>query len=130
MLTAKCQIIVDALVASEFINAYARFEFKLAGQPGGDFKTYRKSAKFKPIATAIADEVRGIFSISNRVECGFSKLNDDDLLNEFAGGNSDFNDLIIADICRTNNYILVTHDCDFKMADLPILTANDGLMAS
>ena len=129
MIAAKCQIIVDVLVVSEFVNTYSRFEFNLVKQPGDDFKTFRNSAAFKPIATDIANEVRSILSISNRVESGFSKLNDVDLLNEFTGGNSDFNDLLIADICRTNNYTLVTHDGDFKVADLSVLTANGKLLA-
>jgi hypothetical protein len=130
MIAAKCQIVIDALVVSEFINRFARIHFDIARQADNQlkFKDFRNSADFKQIATDIADEVRSIFSICNRVECGFSTLNDADLLNEFGQGDSDFNDLIITDICRTNSYTLVTHDADFCGANLPVLTANIKLL--
>jgi predicted nucleic acid-binding protein len=128
MLAAKCLILVDALVVSEFVNRFARFHFGLLKEARDNFKKFRDSAAFKPIAADIALEVKGIFSISNRIECGFSTLKTVDLLNEFAGGESDFNDLIIAEVCRANNCTLVTHDGDFGAKDLPILTANNRLL--
>jgi len=128
MIAAKCQIVINALIISEFVNTYARIEFNLIKQPGDDFKTFRNSPAFKPIAAHIANEVRGIFAISHRIDCGFSNLNHADLVNEFADGNSDFNDLLIADICKKNNYRLVTHDGDFCGSDLNILTMSRRLL--
>lgn len=128
MIAAKCQIIVDALVVSEFVNAYARLEFNLKKQPGDDFKRFRNSSEFKPIAIDIANEVKSILKISHPIESGFSTLNHNHLADEFSGGDSDFNDLIIAEICRANNYYLVTHDGDFGMTDLPVLTLNRKLL--
>ena len=130
MLTAKCKIAIDALVVSEFINRFSRIEFELVKTaPNDRFKVFRDSPAFKPIAAAIAKEVKEIFALCNRIESGFSVLNDVELLNKYAGGDSDFNDLMIADICKTNGYMLVTHDADFKGADLHILTANNKLLA-
>lgn len=130
MLTAKCTLIVDALVISEFINRYSRIHYDLVKQVGETFKQYRQSAAYKLVASTIAGEVRDIFSICGRVECGFSVLDDADLLDTFSKGDSDFNDLIIAEVCRTNNCALVTHDADFKGANVPILTANKKLLNS
>ena len=130
MLAAKCLVIVNALIMSEFVNRFARLQFGLVKKPAENFKDFRNSPDFKPIAAWIAEESRCIFYVANRIECGFSSLNHTDLLNAFESGGADFNDLIIADICRRNNYTLVTHDGDFCNSEFSILTANNKLLKS
>jgi predicted nucleic acid-binding protein len=41
----------------------------------------------------------------------------------------DINDLILAELCRSEKLKFVTHDADFASLDVPILTANRRLLA-
>jgi len=63
-----------------------------------------------------------------RTDLGFEIVDIDGLLAQFAAGNTDFNDQIIADLCRRKNLIFITHDADFKGSGLAILTANSRLL--
>jgi predicted nucleic acid-binding protein len=40
----------------------------------------------------------------------------------------DFNDKIILDLCRENNFVLLTNDADFKNTDIDILTVSKNLL--
>ena len=52
----------------------------------------------------------------------------DNLLNDYATGDYDFNDQVITEICKNNGFTLITNDSDFKTQDIPILTANSKLL--
>jgi predicted nucleic acid-binding protein len=52
-------------------------------------------------------------------------------VSNFVGGSHDFNDLILARLCRQDNLILVTNDADFAAIEgLTIVTANRRLLCS
>ncbi len=131
MLAARSQIYIDVLVLSEFINRYARLEHALlypdpASRP--EFKQFRQSADFKPVALAIAVAARHICQICARLESGFSSLDIAALVDEYAKGETDFNDQVLADLCRRSGLKLVTHDGDFKHCGLTLVTANRRLL--
>lgn len=130
ILGARSRIIVDALIFSEFINAWARFAYnKLPAQTKPkDFKTYRNSSAFKPVAKAIADACRRILTHATRVECGFTALDIDSVLSGYETGSADFNDLVLAEICVRNGFTFVTDDGDLKGLTLTILTENRRLL--
>lgn len=48
---------------------------------------------------------------------------------DFEGGKTDFNDLVLAELCRTQNLTIVTDDGDFRGHNLTILTENHKLLA-
>lgn len=50
-----------------------------------------------------------------------------ELLKDYAAGDSDFNDQVIVELCKREDLTLVTHDGDFKGSGIPILTANKNL---
>lgn len=128
--SVQAQIFTDVLVMSEFINAYARFiynELPAATKPS-NFKRFRQSADFKPIAEKIAKSSRRILEKSERTDSGFESVEMRSLLNEYATGEADFNDRILAELCRAKGWKLVTHDADFEGEDLTILTANTALL--
>src|SRR3990172_730256 len=79
-LTVQSHIFVDALVLSEFINAWARFTYnKLpASTKPKDFKKYRNSPTFRPVAKGIADACRRILGCAMRIDTEFSSLNIND----------------------------------------------------
>ena len=125
---AGCPIFLDVLVVSEFINAFARIEHGQSASRNVAFKEFREKPDFKPIAKDIAQNAKRIVKQCGRCETGFTAADVDALMGEFEIGNSDFNDQMIAEICRTNDLQLVTDDKDFKSVGLSVLTANSALL--
>ena len=130
ILNAQSQIYIDVLVVSEFINAYARRKWRLIAPHLNSFKVFRNTLSFKPIAQDIAAEVKQIMKHCSRMESNFATLRIDDLLNDYAIGNFDFNDQVITEICKSNGFTLITNDGDFKTQEIPILTANQSLLGN
>ena len=131
ILAAQSRIFVDVLIISEFANRYARLKHDiLKGRPGvpRDFKQFRKSSTFKAIARDIAADVRKLLANCARVESGFGTLDIESLVTEYGQGNADFNDLVLADLCKSKGFKLVTDDGDFKGKDVVVLTANRRLL--
>lgn len=127
MLSAQSQIYIDVLIVSEFVNRYARLQHKFAAS-GQNFKAFRNSLVFKMHAQDIADDVKRVLKHCSRIESGFATLNTNDLLNDFAAGGSDFNDQVIAELCKRMGLTLVTHDGDFNAPGISVLTANRSLL--
>ena len=127
MITANSQLYIEVLILSEFINSYARLEYKLA-YSRAPFKQFRQSAAFKPTAQAIAISVQYILQRCTRLESGFPTIDVAALMNEYKQGEIDFNDQILADVCRCNGLKFVTHDGDFKGQGLMLVTANSRLL--
>lgn len=127
ILAAKSCIYIDILVVCEFINAYARLKWH-TNASHIEFKTFRNSKDFKPIAQEIADNTKRVLSHCSRIENDFKKVKIDDLLNDYATGDFDFNDQMITDLCKRKGLKLITNDGDFKGQGIPILTANGKLL--
>ncbi|THJ19025.1 MAG: PIN domain-containing protein [Nitrospira sp. CG24B] len=130
VLAAQSRILIDVLILSELMNAMARFAFnRLPNQPQPrDFKAYRKSTAFKPIAKSITDVCRRILSQAIRTNSDFPSLHIETVLSDYEVGKADFNDQMLAELCKSNGLILVTDDGDFKGMDLTILTENKRLL--
>lgn len=129
MLAAKSSIYIDVLIVSEFINTYARLKWKLVSPHIANFKTFRQSQDFKPVAKDIAADVRCVLQHCKRVESGFDSLAIDAVIDDYGAGDSDFNDQILADLCQRKSLVLVTNDGDFKNCGCPVITANMRLLA-
>lgn len=130
MISAKSQIYIDVLVVSEFINRYARMRvgFKTKNNASKNFKKFRQSKDFEPIARDVADVTKRVLKHCKRIESGFETLKISTLINDYAQGKSDFNDQIITTICRKKRLKLVTDDSDFGGREIPVLTANKKLL--
>lgn len=128
ILNAQCQIYIDVLVVSEFINAYSRRKWKLIARHITLFKDFRNSPAFKPVAQDIADDVKQIMKCCSRIESSFTTLDITSLINDYVTGDFDFNDQVITEICKSNGLTLITNDGDFKTQEIPILTANSQLL--
>jgi len=129
ILKAKSRIYIDVLILSEFINRYARFQYNLLPDRPAAFKHFRRSTHFGPVALGIADSVRRILRNCTRIEDGFETVPIEALIDEYANGNSDFNDQILAALCRKEALTLVTDDSDFGGQGIRIITANPRLLS-
>lgn len=134
ILSANCRIYTDVLVVSEFINTYARIMWGFAKKREGfrgEFKRFRESAEFTPVAKRISASVQEMLKKCRRIDSGFQDLNHIDcLLEQYAQGSADFNDMILLEICKKKGYILVTDDRDFRLDGIQVLTANRTLLGS
>jgi len=130
MRMAKCTIFMDIVVLSEFINAFARMVFLQRSQAAFNFKTFRKSEAFELIAEEIGINAKKIVTQCQCVESGFEDIDASALLTDFQSGQHDFNDQVIAELCRAKGLKLVTHDADFQKYGLTVLTANGELLSA
>ena len=128
ILKAKSQIYINLLVVSEFINTYARIKWKLVAPHLNSFKNFRNSPDFELVAQDIAADVKQIMKHCSRIESSFATLGIDNLLNDYATGDFDFNDQVITELCKSNKLTLITNDGDFKTQEIPVLTANSNLL--
>jgi predicted nucleic acid-binding protein len=130
MKEAKSQLHLDVLVLSEFVNACARLEYdqrRLSGL-SCSFKEFRDSQDFGPIAQEIGINATWICRAVRRCATGFDTCDVGSLLVHYAQGRSDFNDLMLANLCMTGDLTLVTDDADFKGSGHRIPTANRRLL--
>jgi predicted nucleic acid-binding protein len=130
ILAAKSCIYIDVLIVSEFVNAYARMKWNLLSESSRPryFKQFRRSEDFKPVAQDIAADVKRVLQHCTRVESGFESLAIDTLLNEYAAGDSDFNDQVLIALCKKKGLKMVTDDVDFRGQGIPVITANKRLL--
>lgn len=128
MLRAKSRIYIDVLVVSEFINVYARTQWRTIAPHISSFKDFRGSTDFKPIAEDITAGIEQIMGYCVRIESGFTTLPINSLFADYSSGDFDFNDQVMTEICKSNGFTLITNDGDFKTQDIPILTANRTLL--
>lgn len=127
ILEAKCQIFIDPLIVSEFINRYARIQQRVIA-PTKQFKDFRNSNEFKEVACSIADDTSRVLDYCIQIDSGFETIDMNNLLQEYREGKSDFNDQIVTALCNNKSLILLTDDGDFKDQNLEILTANPKLL--
>lgn len=135
MLAAQSKLFTDVLIISEFVNTYARMKWSTSlsdkqfkNKFKNEFKKYRKSKQFKPVAKQIASAAKKITSMCQVLDSGFSQLPHHKLFESYATGSFDFNDQIFSELCRSERLTLVTHDGDFNGQGIPILTANQNLL--
>lgn len=127
----KAQPILDPMILSEYLNRYARIEWKAKFETKyPDFKNFRKSDSFTEIASSAMTFSKKIISYC---EVPQNKIDKSDLINAvsyFYSGTIDFNDAIFVEICKKENIKLMTHDGDFISGDIEILTENLNLLNS
>ena len=128
ILKAESRIYINALVASEFINSYVRWEWKW-NKEDIPFKRFRNSDAFRSIAHEVSVSMKKVLNHCIRTESRFNDMDAGRLLDEFAQGRIDFNDQIIREVCKKSKLKLMTDDRDFANQGIPLLTANKRLLA-
>ncbi len=115
-------LVINEIVLSEIINRVLRIEFNKAGLFQEEFKEFRDSAEGKSVQEdiykIIKNRILNIFQITNE---SFSKEDFDSMLTVTK---LDFNDKLIELLCKKKNMLLLTHDFDFSLSDVDILSAN------
>ena len=126
------KLYLNSTIVSEAINRVLRIEYekyKVAHNVSNlAFKDYRDSAD----GMLVQQDVFGMFN--NRILNLFSvkeKCLTKDMVKSFLTIDSlDFNDKIIVDICKSNGFVLLTHDKDFANEDVDIISANGNFFTN
>lgn len=125
-----CQIYIDVIVLSEFINRYAKYlALKQFNIDSAQYDKFRESKNFKNITKMVYDASEKILSLAKRISSNFESIELNAILSLYSDNKVDFNDQILEFICINNQLKLVTHDQDFKRAKCDILTANYNLLS-
>ncbi len=130
ILVRRCVLVTAPLVLSEFINRYLAIEYGAwAHHRSKSRKEFRSSAAFGPALASLDHACRNILNQCGRTTrkgITLAELRAD--AETFGNGGHDFNDLVLARLCRHDNLILVTNDADLAAIDgLTIVTANQRL---
>lgn len=131
ILLARSHTLVNVLILSEFANRFARMEYEMwtGRKCSRKFKDFRQHPDYEPIAQAISASIRKIMHTSGKISTGFDSVDIEGLLESFDSQKLDFNDIILANLCKAKGLMLVTHDGDFADSGITVLTANRTLLA-
>jgi predicted nucleic acid-binding protein len=120
-------IYINCMIISEFVNAFARIEFKQQSE-FAKYKDFRNSPSFRPVAEDISHNVKKILKNTLTCDPELAAVKLPEIMDTFEEGRYDFNDLLFAEICRAKDLIFVTHDRDFRDLEIEILTANERML--
>ncbi|MBN2858467.1 MAG: twitching motility protein PilT [Candidatus Delongbacteria bacterium] len=126
----KNKLYVDLTIISEVFNRAFDIEFEkykdTHKNPQLIKKIYRDSDEgqkaIEDIYSLLKNTVFKHFEVAGR---SFTKQ---DIINLLIVDHLDFSDKIFLKICRENGFVLLTHDFDFRDAEIDILTANNKLV--
>ena len=130
-LSMQFKLALDITVLSEIINSVLRIDYNNMKDSGSapdtfTFKDYRNSSQGKQnlsyIHTVILKQILPCFEV---LDIQFSES---DLHKLLVTDSIDFNDKIIASLCRKHDCILVTNDRDFASVDIDIISSNPKLI--
>lgn len=131
MLRNGVQPVLDLLVLSEYLNRYCRIEWEgRYKKTHFKYKAFRDSSDFNSVGRSAASFARKISSICVRYSTSSEKLDIEKALSGFETGESDFNDALIADVCKIHGFKLLTNDADFHFGGIEILTSNPKLLSA
>lgn len=124
-------IYTNSLIISEVVNSWARLEFNQQrielDFETNEFKKFRGTPEFLDVAEDISINMEKILRWSKRFDSSLESIDMQIIISKYGSGTFDFNDLMFRDICKANDFILVTNDHDFCTADINILTANNRM---
>jgi predicted nucleic acid-binding protein len=132
-LDKKSQLYTHPFVVAEFVNRMVRDEhnFRVAFNTADrTFKTWRRSPEYREFAEVVAAQTRDFLKHCTLVQHAFDNTSVERCLLAFEEEARDFNDELLLEVCRSHNLRLVTHDGDFRHADIDILTANPAYLPS
>jgi predicted nucleic acid-binding protein len=134
------KIVIPSLILSEVINRYLRsvgmkifFEENRTKESYFNEKkdrykdVYRQSKQFEIDYENICADIKSYNNITKFIDDEFASFKQKYILKSPPTG-LDFNDFYYWELAKKNNYTIVTHDSDFYVPDVKILTSNRKLL--
>lgn len=126
-LKAGTQIWLPQIVLSEFVRQCLR---QYATSSEGELpRKLHSHSDYQAWMTDISDEVFHIVEACKLLADDFDKFDLDACFGEAGSGGIDFNDVMLSELCRRHNFLLVTDDADFSASTLAIASSNRKLLA-
>ena len=118
------EINLTSLILSEFSNTYLRVSYELWKKSTENYsanykKDYKSTEDYKDNLALVKRNIKTIIGLDfvQKYPDDFNAVNIDNIINNFQ---IDFNDAYYLELCRKNNWILVTSDNDFDNIDCNI----------
>ncbi len=129
----------DVVVAGEFVHAFVHLEQNRhnrlcqIGERTDEFrkfKDFRESPYYKQAVEDALFQLEQILECPNieRVDCPFSQFDLKGIFIRLSTGKIDWNDLLIAENCRSHAWVLATNDGDFIREGIDVVTNNQTLL--
>jgi len=129
LVTAKAQPVLDPMVLSEYLNRYCRIEWEgNFKEKYPKFKKFRQSRDFRNVAASAQTFAGRILYFCQIHSVSPDELDFNQALTDFVLGRIDFNDALFIDLCKKGNLKLMTHDADFQVGGIEVLTINPRLL--
>ena len=130
MQAAQSELITNLVILGEYVNRFCRLcwnsQYKCQFN---DYKTFRDSDNFAPIAKSSIGFARKILKVCTWSDETISLEMIDTALNGFVTKHADLNDILLIELCRKNKWKMVTHDGDFRYGDIGVITDNQKLLS-
>lgn len=129
MIREGAQPVLDPIILSEYLNRYCRIEWQ--GQYSTtypDFKSFRNSSDYQEVAAAVSVFAKRIIGMCAVHSTPVSSLDIVQAIRDFESAMIDFNDALMADVCRKHDFKLLTNDSDFQSGGIEVLTTHPRLL--
>lgn len=127
ILAAGGSVVLPKVVLSEFVNRAVHMQAKLAKFEKGPGVKIHDAPTYDDWIKEACDLTFHIVNDNTRVPDGFDNLDISACIGRAEAGGIEFNDVMIAEVCRRDGYILVTDDADYSGYDVDIVTFNQRL---
>jgi len=119
ILAHRMEVFVNEIVLSEFYSIVLKSARERSNFPS--VKAFRDSEAGIEAREEIFSDMKTILQQLNYIP---SNLSLSEMTNQFTVDSLDFNDKLIAETCRKNDFILVTDDADYVATAIDVLSAN------
>ena len=135
----KPKVVLPAIILSEVVNRLLRsYYFPLfveenktlpfTTEQSRNYKdVYRKHDQFRIDYSSILYNIKTYHNLFELVSDEFDQFRVKDVFNK-PDVNLDFNDYLLVEMAKRNNYIIVTDDSDLKGQDVTVVTSNQKLL--
>lgn len=131
ILSAGATPVIESIVLSEYLNRYLRLEYDAAWRNAyPKFKDFRKSGYFAPLAQAAVADAKQILKLATPQDTRLPTTDIAAILAETEAGTLDFNDAVLVENCRLNDWKLLTNDGDMTIGGIEVLTTYKPLLAA
>ena len=125
LLSNNQTFVTSPVVLSEVINRILRIDWDNLTKKKVVFKTFRDSEEGQEAQSDLNEIIKGKILPNFKI---VDTIYDNEKVKELLSVDSiDFNDKMIVNQCLENDYILLTHDKDFKDSTVDILSMNTEL---
>jgi len=120
------EVVVSDCIISEFFNRAVKIEYGMLyeDQDYKKLKSRRQDVDFLERMESVKDTCLDILEGSSVCLSAFLDGSLEIALETASKGEADFTDAMIINFCNKSDFILVTHDYDFKNCEIDIVTAN------